>query len=104
MTGKFATYLPAESLLGDSRGKLPNGLTVSSSSMPRSAYSWFPRTAAGMAALGVNASLLSHVLAVGVVLLAPWAELWSSRDPDAVKLSGRRGVILIQAAFAEPEP
>jgi len=57
-----------------------------------------------MAALGVNASLLSHVLAVGVVLLAPWEHLWSSRDPDSLELRGQKGVILIHAAFAEPEP
>ena len=72
--------------------------------MSRSTSSWFPRTVAGMAALGVNASCLAHVLAVGVVLLAPWERLWSSRAPDRAELSGRMGVILIQATFAEPEP
>jgi len=47
--------------------------------MPRFFNSWLPRTAAGMAALGVNASLLSHVLAVGVVLLAPWEHAPTTR-------------------------
>src|SRR6188768_1785217 len=72
--------------------------------MPRSSYYWFPRTVAGMAALGVNSSLLAHALAAGVILAAPWGRFWSSEETDPAKLAGQRGVILIQAAFAEPEP
>ena len=57
-----------------------------------------------MATLGMHASVLAHALAAGVILLAPWERLWTSREPDRVELAGRKGVILIQAAFAEPEP
>jgi protein TonB len=57
-----------------------------------------------MAALGVHSSLLAHLLAAGVILVVPWGKFWSSDKTDPAKLAGQRGVILIQAAFAEPEP
>jgi protein TonB len=57
-----------------------------------------------MATLGVNSSLLAHALAAGVILVTPWGRFWSSEETDPAKLAGQRGVILIQAAFAEPEP
>ena len=57
-----------------------------------------------MAALGLNASLLSHLLAAATILLVPWHQLWPDWNSDPARLTGRKGVILIQAAFAEPEP
>ncbi len=56
-----------------------------------------------MTVLAVNCSWLTHALAAALIVWIPWDKLWQDQLPDRLELAGRRGMILIQASFAQPE-